>query len=114
MYRTLNLEPRASRLTETIGVDRRSISFNKAICAKMGIGPDNKLAFLVSDRGFLAINVLGKDSPTGSKLKRYGSKCGTLRLHSAQLIGHIAPGRYRIIGKDGAFWLTDIKYRDEQ
>lgn len=31
----------------TIGVDRKAVSFNKAICAKMGIGPDSKIAFLV-------------------------------------------------------------------
>lgn len=102
----------ASRLTETIGVDRKSISFNRIICAKMGIVPDSKIALLVSDRGFLAINVLGKDSPTGFGLRRYGNKCGTLKLHSAQLVGHIAPGRYRITGKDGAFWLTDIKWEE--
>ena len=48
----------------TIGVDRKAVSFNKAICAKMGIR-------------------------------------------------HIVPGRYRIVGRDGAFWLTDIKYNEE-
>lgn len=66
----------------TIGVDRKAVSFNKAICAKMGIGPDSK-------------------------------KCGTLKLHSYTLIRHIVPGRYRIVGRDGAFWLTDIKYNEE-
>lgn len=24
-----------------------------------------------------------------------------------------ASGRYRIVGRDGAFWLTDIKYNEE-
>lgn len=110
----MNLEPKASRLTETIGVSRRDISFNKVICAKMGISPDSKLAILVSDRGFLAINVLGKDSPTGSRPKRYGDRCGTLRLHSAQFARHTTPGRYRITGRDGAFWLTDIRWEEEQ
>lgn len=97
----------------TIGVDRKAISFNKAICAKMGIGPDSKIAFLVDDRGFLAINVLDKESPTGIGLRRSSKKCGALKLHSSTLIRHIVPGRYHITGRDGAFWLTDIKYNEE-
>lgn len=28
-------------------------------------------------------------------------------------IGVTTPGRYRIVGRDGAFWLTDIKYNEE-
>mgnify|MGYP004457257119 FL=1 len=80
----------------TIGVGRKAVSFNKAICAKMGIGPDSKIAFLVDDRGFLAINVLDKESPTGIGLRRSSKKCGTLKLHSSALIRHIVPGRYRI------------------
>ncbi len=66
----------------TIGVDRKAVSFNKAICAKMGIGRSSK-------------------------------KCGTLKLHSSTLIRHIVPGRYHITGRDGAFWLTGIKYNEE-
>lgn len=58
----------------TIGVDRKAVSFNKAICAKMGIGPDSKITFLVDDRGFLAINVLDKESPTGIGLRRSSKK----------------------------------------
>lgn len=76
-------------------------------------GPDSKIAFLVDDRGFLAINVLDKESPTGIGLRRSSKKCGTLKLHSSTLIRHIVPGRYHIVGRDGAFWLTGIKYNEE-
>ncbi len=106
-YRILDLTKTPSKLTETIGVSERGIHFNSLIRQKMGITKESKLAFLVSDDGFLAINVLGKDSPTGKALCTTGN---TFALHSAKLVKSIAPGRYHITGRDGAFWLTDIRY----
>lgn len=109
-YRILDLSKRPSRLTEAIGVSGKAVRFNSLIRRKMGITKESKLAFLVSDDGFLAINVLGKDSPTGKALSTTGS---AFIFHSAKLMKSIAPGRYHITGRDGAFWLTDIKYEEK-
>lgn len=106
-YRILDLTKTPSKLTETIGVSGKGIHFNSLIRQRMGITKESKLAFLVNDDGFLAINVLGKDSPTGKTLSAAGN---TFALHSTKLVKSIAPGRYHITGRDGAFWLTDIRY----
>ncbi len=109
-YRTLDLTKRPSRLTETIGVTRKVMSFNRTVAAKMGITHESKVSVLVDDNGFLAIAVLDKDSPTG---KRLCMKNGSRFLVCAKLIRCLTPGRYHITGRDGAFWLTDIRYNEQ-
>ncbi len=109
-YRVLNIGKFPSGLTETIGVTKHTMTFNSVICEKMGILPDSKVSVLVNDAGFLAINVLDKDSPTGRKLCKSDST--SRYLVCASLLRHLTPGRYHITGRDGAFWITDIKYNE--
>jgi len=111
-YRTLDLSRGSSRLTETIGVTDKVVSFNRAVSAKMGITPESKVSVLVDDNDFLAIAVLDKDSPTGRRLCGQ-AKNGTRFLVCTKLIKCLTPGRYHITGRDGAFWLTDIKYEEK-
>ncbi len=102
---------RPSGLTETIGVNDKTITFNDLICKKMGITRESKIVVLVNDDGYLAFNVLGKDSPTGKRLCHLG-RGKSLGLNSTALRGHFTRGRYHLTGRDGAFWLTDIKYSE--
>ncbi len=111
-YRTIDTRKRPARLTETLGVTKRGISFNRLMRQMMGIAHDSKIAFLVSDDGNIALYILDKDSPTGGKLIKPYKGTDTLMVISANLARHTVPGRYRITGRDGAFWLTDIKYKD--
>lgn len=75
---------------------------------------DSKVTFLVSEDGYIAFSVLPKESPTGGKLIRLTGSADTLMVLSTNLARHTTPGRYRITGRDGAFWLTDIKWEEEQ
>lgn len=108
-YRTINLERKPSRISDTIGVTARGVTFNRLVRKRMGITTDSRVAFLVNDDGFLTVNVLGGDSPTGKKPTSLGT---TLIIISAELARHTTPGRYHITGRDGAFWITDIKWED--
>ncbi len=47
---------------------------------------------------------------TGKGLCAAGNK---FVFHSTKLMKSIAPGRYHITGRDGAFWLTDIRYNEK-
>jgi len=111
-YRIIDTTPSPSRVSDTIGANRRGISFNSLIRKKMGIARDSKIAFLVDENGFVAVNVLPKESPTGKSLIQTYGTANTLTAVSAKLARHIAPGRYHITGRDGAFWLTDMKWKE--
>lgn len=110
-YRLINTEKKPSRMAEVISVSNKRLLFNVLMCAKMGIERNSKLAFLVDENGFVAINVLDKDSPSGRVLGR-APRSKSLTFVSTELTKHIVPGRYRITGRDGAFWLTDIKWEE--
>ncbi len=81
------------------------------IRGKMGFTSAHKLVFAVSDDGFLAINVCGKNDPTGIA-PFVPHAYSTYYIYRKQLLRHLTPGRYHITGRDGAFLITDIKYNE--
>ncbi len=110
-YRILDLSGRPSRLTETIGVTKgKSMGFNRAMSAKLGITPGSKIAAAVTDDGFLALRIEGKDAPLGRALHKNGN---TYSFSCVKLMRNIPSGRYRVTGKDGDFWITDIRYEEK-
>ncbi len=109
-YRILDISREPSRLTETIGVSDKTIVFNKKMAAMLGLKKGDKAAFAVNDEGFLAFRIEGKNAPLGRTLR---VSYGAFSFHCAKLTRHVAHGRYRVTGKDGDFWLTDIKYSEE-
>ena len=110
-YRILDLSGRPSRLTETIGVTKgKSMAFNRAMSAKLGITPSSKIVAAVTDGGFLALRIEGKDAPLGRALHKNGN---TYSFSCVKLMRNIPSGRYRVTGRDGDFWITDIKYEEK-
>ena len=112
-YKLIKTDKVASRITNTIGVTKRGLSLNRAVRERMGVVPGSKLAFFIGDDGNVAISVLDKDSPTGRKVVKLGTTT-TYGVFSSEFARHTTPGRYRITGSDGAFWLTDIRWEEEQ
>ncbi len=110
-YRILDFSGKPGRLTETIGVTKRkAMTFNRVMSAKLGIKPGSKIVAAVTDGGFLALRIEGKDSPRGRVLRKNGN---TYALHCVELMDNIPAGRYHVTSGDVGFWITDIKYEEK-
>ena len=100
------------RTTETFGLDLKGCTFNRKMQQAMGIRNDSRMGIYVSEDGFLSFMVLAPDDPNGFPLRRFG-KCCTLHLHSTALVSRCEPGRYRIERRDGGFFVSECKWKEE-
>lgn len=112
-YRMILPGNRGGRSTETFGIDRKSLTFNRKMQQAMGMRHDSRIGIYVSEDGFLSFMVLAPDDRNGFPLRR-SSRCATLQLHSAALVSCCKPGRYRIVRRDGGFFVTDCRWKEGQ
>ena len=111
-YRMILPAKRGGRLTETVSVGRKGIAFNRKIQQKMGIRSDSRIGVFVSEDGFLSFMVLAPDDRKGFPLKRSGPSA-TLILNSMMLASHCEPGRYGIERRDGGFFVSECRWKEE-
>lgn len=112
-YRMILPGNRGGRSTETFGADLKGFTFNRKMQQAMGIRSVSRIGIYVSEDGFMAFMVLAPDDLNGFPLRRSG-RCGTLYLYSAALASRCEPGRYRIVRRDGGFFVSDCKWKEGQ
>ena len=111
-YRMIMPEKSKGRRSNTISVIRVGVAFNRTMQQTMGIRGDSRIGVFVSEDGFLSFLVLASDDRKGFQLKRNG-KSATLHLYSMMLASHCEPGRYSIERRDGGFFVSDCRWKEE-
>lgn len=102
----------ASRMTETFSVNARGIVLNAKMQRALGLSPGSHVALFVNDDGFLCFMPV-KEGDEGARRLSKLDKGKSKLLAGRDVARHCALGRYRITGREGAFHVTDCRWKDE-
>lgn len=111
-FKVLLPSPRGgSRLTETIGVNEKSIVLNRVMAARMKVGPDSMLGLAVTEDGFLAMSVAKPGTPTAFRITRPSSARGARFCSPGRgIMSRLEKGRFGITGEEGGFFIMGCRY----
>lgn len=111
-FKVLLPSPRGgSRLTETIGVNGKSLVFNRVMVSRMKMAADSMLGLAVTEDGFLAMSVAKPGTPTAFRITRPPStKSSRFCSPGRAILERLEKGRFRITGEEGGFFITNCRY----
>lgn len=102
----------ASRLTDTFCVNTRGIVLNAKMQRALGLSPGSHVALFVNDDGYLCF-MPAKEGDEGARRLSKLDRGKSMLLAGRDVARHCALGRYRITGREGAFHVTDCRWKDE-
>lgn len=113
-YRLLKPSDRgASRMTDTFSVNSRGIVLNAKMQKSLGISPRSHVALFVNDDGFLCF-MPAKEGDEGARPLSKLDKGRSKMIAGRDIARRCRIGRYRITGRDGAFYVTDCRLEEKE
>lgn len=113
-YRLLKPATRgASRMTDTFCVNSNGIVLNAKMQRALGLSPGSHVALFVNDDGYLCF-MPAKEGDEGARPLSKMDKTLSRLLAGRDVARHCAHGRYRITGREGAFHVTDCRWREKE
>lgn len=113
-YRLLKPTMRGeSRMTDTFCVNSRGIVLNAKMQRALGLSPGSHVALFVNDDGFLCL-ISAREGGEGVRPLTKIGKGRSMLIAGRDIARHCRLGRYRITGRDGAFYVTDCRWREKE